>query len=119
MRATTYHMYSTEDLEYIKQHCRDDPRKVATTLNAPYGTVYNYMRQFRNGTFIKRTYPPRMYYAVYLRKTDELVCSGSARECASVLNMTKRTFHSMVCKARQGIVKKWDVYTEPYDEPLE
>lgn len=113
----TYHRYTSEELEYIKQHCNDDPHKVATTLNVPYGTVYNYMLQFRKNTFpVKRAYPPQVYYAVYLRKTDELVCSGSARECANHLGMNKTTFHAMVCKTRKGQIKKWDVYTELYGD---
>jgi hypothetical protein len=119
VRSHTYHKYTQADLEYIKQHCRDDPREVAATINAPYTTVYNYMLDFRNGTFKRSRRPPDFYYAIYLRKTDELVCSGTARECAEHLGMSKTTFHAMVCKVRKGITKKWDVYVEPYSESLE
>ena len=49
------------------------------------------------------------YYTVYLRKTDELVAAGTARDCAKVLNKSLNGFHSMVSKNLKGIQKKYEI----------
>lgn len=116
MNAKTYHKYTNEELEYIKEHCRDDITDVATAIGAPRSTVAVYMRRFRNNSFVHRPHPAQKYYALYLRKTDELVCSGTAEECADTLGITTRAFYVMVHKALHNKVKKWDAYVEPFTE---
>lgn len=116
MRPSNYHTYTEEELQYIKDHCYDSPKDVATALGCPYGTVLEYMCRFRHGTFERHPFHPQNYYAMYLRKTDELVCSGSARECAEQLGISQMAFRSRVHKTLSGKIKKWDVYVEPYNE---
>lgn len=49
------------------------------------------------------------YYTVYLRKTDELVAAGTARDCAKALNKSLNGFHSMVSKNLTGKHKKYEI----------
>lgn len=112
---SNYRSYTSKELEYIRTHCDDPPIAVAKALNAPYHTVYSYIRQYRSETSKKpHEHPPQKYYAMYLRKTDELVCSGSAEECAEQLGITIGTFYTRVHAAIYGKCKKWDVHVEPY-----
>jgi hypothetical protein len=103
---------------YIEEHCNDKAKDVAAVIGASRGTVAEYMRRFRDGRFERKQYPPQKYYALYRRKTDELVCCGSAAECAEQLGITKRLFYARAHKAATGKIKKWDVYIEPYDEDV-
>ena len=58
-----------------------------------------------------------LWYSLYLRKTDEMVCSGTAGECAKALGLKSYTsFHSLLNKIRNGINKKYEYYSEPYYE---
>lgn len=116
MRPTTYRTYSDEEIAYIRAHCNEPPRKIAEALGAPYSTMLMYTRQMRKGTFTESKYPPQKYYALYLKKTDELVCSGTAEECAEALGIGVRAFYVRVCKALTGRTNKWEVYVEPYRE---
>lgn len=54
------------------------------------------------------------YYAMYRAATDEIVCSGTARECSEFLGIAVNTFYSMVSKWRSGVRTKWEFYIEPY-----
>lgn len=119
MRPATYRSYTDDELNYIKEHCNDNFRDVAATINAPPRTVSNYMRRFRRGDTIRHQYPIKYYYALYIRKTDELVCCGTAKECAETLGVSVHTFYGLVHKTLNGIVKKYDVYIEPYEEETE
>lgn len=112
----TYRTYSTADLNYMRLHCHDSPKAVSVILNAPYSTVAEYLRQMRKDKFVRSKYPPKKYYAIYLRKTDELVCSGSAEECAKELGVSMKAFYSLVGRATTGRSKKWEVYVEPYKQ---
>lgn len=66
--------------------------------------------------------PPRdnsLWYSVYLKKTDELICSGTASDCAKALGMKSYTyFHILTHKVRKGANKKYEIYSEPYHENL-
>lgn len=113
----SYRKYTDREFQYMKEHCHDRPEEVAAILNAPLRTVNEYMRQFRNGKRLERkSCTPQRYYALYNHKTDELVCTGTAKECAAALGISRSTFYSMVCKAQKGIVKKWDAYVEDYED---
>lgn len=54
------------------------------------------------------------YYAMYRASTDEIVCSGTARECADFLGIAVNSFYSMVSHWRAGTRTKWEFYIEPY-----
>ena len=57
------------------------------------------------------------WYSVYLKATDELICSGTSLECAKALGMKSRTdFCILVHKVKKGIIKKYEIYSEPYYE---
>ena len=111
-----YHKYTDDDLRYIESHCRDNPADVFAVIGGSQRTVREYMRRFRNGVLQRHQYSPRNYYALYLRKTDKLVCSGSAKDCAEQLGVTLRNFYALTNKVLHGKIKKWDVYIEPYEE---
>jgi hypothetical protein len=119
VRPSTYHTYTQAELDYIKAHCNDKAYNVHQVVGGRYATVQRYMEQFRNGTFKRTKGSPHYYYALYLSKTDELVCSGSARECMEQLGISKNAFHTLVCRSRNGEIKKWDVYIEPYKDSIE
>ena len=62
------------------------------------------------------------YYTVYLNETDEVVASGTAKECAAQMHKSVNGFHSLVSKNRNGVHKKYTVVVEPdldEDEPDE
>lgn len=58
------------------------------------------------------------YYTVYLRKTDEVIASGTSKECARILKKSVNGFHSMVSKNLKGKQNKYDVIVEE-DNDLE
>ena len=52
------------------------------------------------------------FYTVYLRKTDEIVASGTAVECAAKMNKSVNCFYSLVSKNTKGKQKKYVVVVE-------
>jgi hypothetical protein len=119
MRPSTYRKYSAEDIQYIREHLYDDPRQIAKALDAPWRTIGQYLYQIRQGTFSRGSQRKVTYYALYHRKTDELVCSGSAKECAEILGIATNSFYVLVHKILHGKTKKWDIYVENYDSEEE
>lgn len=54
-----------------------------------------------------------VYYTIYLSKNDEIVASGSSRECMQQLNIKSvNAFHSLVSKSIKGKRKKYTVLKE-------
>ena len=53
----------------------------------------------------KSTARGQQYYTVYLSKTDVIVATGTADECAKQLGMLKNSFYRLVIKSRDGIGK--------------
>ena len=49
------------------------------------------------------------YYVIYDRKTEEVLASGYAKECAEQLNMTMHSFYSMVSRVKSGTNVKYEV----------
>ena len=47
------------------------------------------------------------YYTVFLSQNDDIIASGTARECAKQLGKTLNGFHSLVSKNTLGIHKKY------------
>lgn len=114
MKPTKYHKYTDADVQYMREHRYDDPQEVAVVLGASMRTVDTYMRKIRKGTLEQIGHPPLKYYALYLRKTDKLVCSGTAKECAEQLGVSMNAFYTMAHKALHGKTKKWEAYVERY-----
>lgn len=56
------------------------------------------------------------YYTVYLNATEEILVSGTARECAKKMNKSLNCFYSLVSKNTLGHQKKYTVYSEPLDD---
>ena len=52
------------------------------------------------------------YYTVYLAKTDEIVASGTSKECAKELGKSLNNFHSTVSKNKLGKHKKYSILKE-------
>ncbi len=61
-------------------------------------------------------YGRKQFYTVYLSKTDEIVASGTAAECASALKRTLASFYCLVTRVRNGNLKKYEIAQEDYDE---
>lgn len=53
-----------------------------------------------------------LYYTVYLSKTDEIVATGIACDCAKQLGKTLSGFYSMVSKNELGKHKKYSFVKE-------
>ena len=52
------------------------------------------------------------YYAVYRRKTDELICCGSAAECAAAMGRSTDSFYCMVSRVGKGKNRRYEIYKE-------
>lgn len=52
------------------------------------------------------------YYTVYLSNTDEIVASGTTKECAEQMKKSINGFHSMVSKNTLGIQNKYSIVKE-------
>ena len=59
----------------------------------------------------------KIYYTIYLTKTDEIVASGTSKECMKQLNKKKiNSFYSLVSKSLKGVHKKYTIYKEYLEE---
>lgn len=63
------------------------------------------------------------YYAIYKKKTDELLASGTARECQRQMGFkSPQVFYCTVSRAYRGLSSKYEVYVtedkEDEDEAL-
>ena len=114
MRPATYRKYTNEDIQFIRANLHENPHKVAKILDASYRTIGQYMYEMRNGTFNRHKRQKQNYYALYNRKTDELVCSGDAQKCAEELGIATNSFYVLVHKILHNKNKKWDIYVEDY-----
>ena len=60
------------------------------------------------------------YYAIYERKTDRLLASGSAAFCTRQLGIASiRSFYCMVGRIRSGKIKKYEILIEDISEEEE
>ena len=49
-------------------------------------------------------------YNVWSNKTDEFIACAEPREvCAKLMNISPKTFYSLVSKSKKGIVKCWHI----------
>lgn len=55
--------------------------------------------------------PQKIFY-VYLRKNDELIAMGTARECAKRMGITLLSFKSAVSRCRKGTQKNYNIFSE-------
>lgn len=55
------------------------------------------------------------YYTVYDRKTDEILASGTARECAYALDMTMGSFYTAIARTRNGERQRYRFLIENID----
>lgn len=54
------------------------------------------------------------FYFIYLRKTDELLCTGSSDECARALGMSRTVFRTTVHRVFSGKNRKYEIYREKW-----
>ena len=59
------------------------------------------------------------YYTVYLKKTDEIVVCGTAKECARAMKKSDNSFYSLVSKTNTGKRNKYIVCIEKLDDEEE
>lgn len=53
------------------------------------------------------------YYAVYLRKTDELVACGTSAECVRQMGLKSvDSFYCLISHVLHGLNRKYEVYKE-------
>ena len=51
------------------------------------------------------------YYAIYKRETDELLASGTAKECQQQMGFkTPQVFYCTVSRVYRGLSNKYEVY---------
>lgn len=81
-----------------------------------------------NGYKSKEEFPPLRaaptskfvnYYTIYDAKTDRVMASGSAVECAEALQMGLISFYSMVTRVRNGETKRYAVVVDNFKEVAE
>ena len=57
------------------------------------------------------------YYAVYLRKTDELVACGTSAECVKQMGLKSvDSFYCLISHVLAGYNLKYEVYKEPFNQ---
>jgi hypothetical protein len=57
-----------------------------------------------------------LWYSVYLKETDEMICSGTSAECTKALGMkTVDSFRTLVYRSRNGLSSRYEIYSEPYE----
>lgn len=61
---------------------------------------------------------PFNYYTVYDLKTDEIIASGNAQECAEQLGVTLNTMYKTVMLSKRGKSKKYYVLVDDNTEDL-
>ena len=116
------------------RNCNTDKVRKWTITSAPYSTVSpdltpippidnsarEHVNHHKKPSKVKPIRKDALWHSVYLRKTDELICSGTATECAKTLGMKGVTdFNILVHKVRKGTNKKYEIYSEPYYENAE
>lgn len=85
--------------------------RIGKELNRAGSTVAKWLqRTGRNARIPKEK--PRKLYSVYLRKTDEIVAFGTARECAARLGMTLSSFYPTVSRSQSGQQRKYEIISE-------
>ncbi len=53
-----------------------------------------------------------IFYTVYLKRTDEIIASGSSISCAKQMNKSLNGFHSIVSKNTKGKQHKYEILKE-------
>ncbi|WP_026499278.1 hypothetical protein [Butyrivibrio sp. WCD2001] len=56
------------------------------------------------------------YYTVYLKKNEEVVATGTSKECAKQLQCSVGSFYSLVSRSISGKIKKYDVVIDTIDQ---
>lgn len=57
------------------------------------------------------------YYAVYLRKSDELVACGTSAECVKQMGLKSvDSFYCLISHVLGGYNRKYEVYREPFNQ---
>lgn len=82
------------------------------------GTNHKYISQLlQRCGFTPRKRICNAYYTVYLAATDEIVATGTARECAEQLGMANvMSFHSIASHTRAGQRSKYVFYVDKEDD---
>lgn len=53
------------------------------------------------------------YYAIYRKKTDELLASGTAKECQKQMGFkTPQVFYCTVSRVYRGLSSKYEVFVD-------
>ena len=105
--------------------CKGDAIECGKALGVTPGVIYDYGKwrtsqiyevTCDNTLANKKRKSKRLLYTVYDRD-DNIVCTGTAEECASILGYSsKNTFYSVVCKTKKGITSKYTFVTGYQDE---
>lgn len=59
---------------------------------------------------------PLRTYTIYLKKTDCIIASGTAEECANQMGRSVGAFHSLVSRANRRKTKRYEIYIYDGDE---
>lgn len=107
------HPMTTKTLEKIKRLAQEEglcDAEIARQLGINHQSVRRWRIELGipKGSIGKRISKKR--YTFYDRKTTQFMCEGTLEECAAVLGLSMSGMHSIVCRARQGTYKKYEVY---------
>lgn len=47
------------------------------------------------------------FFVIYLNATDEVVASGTRKECRDIMGMSENTFNSTMCRCKKKKNKKY------------
>lgn len=85
--------------------------EIAQELGISIKTAWKYCRL--NGRNKRNDFerPQKVFY-VYLRKNDELIAMGTARECAKRMRITLLSFRGAVSRCRKGTQKNYSIFSE-------
>lgn len=90
-------------------------RQISEAVGLPYWQVGYYLRLEGRKPNPYR-YPPKKEYTVYDARTDALLATGSARECASMLGLTLGSFYSVVSRGEHGLRGKYEFQKTDIDK---
>lgn len=96
---------TTKTLEYIRRRNVEGASdvQIGKELGLSSGTIRRFRKRLGLPAVGKRGYPCHVY-AAYLRKTDEYVCGGTAKEISERLGISVPTVYSTVTRSKKDKV---------------
>jgi len=58
------------------------------------------------------------FYTVYLNRNSRYITSGTAKQCARALGMTRQSFYNVISRARRGAIEKYCIVARRAEDEL-